>query len=263
MIQKKVCMLGGFAVGKTSLVARFVTSISRTRYLTTVGVKIEKKSVQVANQQLDLVLWDIYGDDEFQRVRMSYLRGASGYLLVVDPTRKATLETGDCLARQRREDHRPCAVHPGPEQGRPHRPVGNRRTCARRLEVDDHPDEREDGHRRRGGIPRSGARHGQRGELTCPTMPPLRRFCRLWRSWCSSAAPTVLSCHSCRYPSGSACSAGIRHSRFSGPSSRMPGSTASSPSGRLRSGLCHETDEYGTATTTSRSRQSFSVAEIC
>ena len=97
MIQKKVCMLGGFAVGKTSLVARFVTSIFSDKYLTTVGVKIEKKSVQVANQQLDLVLWDIYGDDEFQRVRMSYLRGASGYLLVVDPTRKATLETAIAL----------------------------------------------------------------------------------------------------------------------------------------------------------------------
>ena len=90
-------MLGGFAVGKTSLVARFVTSIFSDKYLTTVGVKIEKKSVQVANQQLDLVLWDIYGDDEFQRVRMSYLRGASGYLLVVDPTRKATLETAIAL----------------------------------------------------------------------------------------------------------------------------------------------------------------------
>ena len=97
MIQKKVCMLGGFAVGKTSLVARFVTSIFSDKYLTTVGVKIEKKSVQVSNQQLDLVLWDIYGDDEFQRVRMSYLRGASGYLLVVDPTRKATLETAIAL----------------------------------------------------------------------------------------------------------------------------------------------------------------------
>ena len=97
MIQKKVCMLGGYAVGKTSLVARFVTSIFSDKYLTTVGVKIEKKSVQVSNQQLDLVLWDIYGDDEFQRVRMSYLRGASGYLLVVDPTRKATLETAIAL----------------------------------------------------------------------------------------------------------------------------------------------------------------------
>jgi small GTP-binding protein len=97
MIQKKVCMLGGFAVGKTSLVARFVTSIFSDKYLTTVGVKIEKKSVQVSNEQLDLVLWDIYGDDEFQRVRMSYLRGASGYLLVVDPTRKATLETAIAL----------------------------------------------------------------------------------------------------------------------------------------------------------------------
>jgi hypothetical protein len=40
-----------------------------------------------------LMLWDIYGQDEFQTVQMSYLRGMSGYLLVVDGTRIATLDT--------------------------------------------------------------------------------------------------------------------------------------------------------------------------
>jgi small GTP-binding protein len=93
MIQKKICLLGGFAVGKTSLVSRFVHSIFSDKYLTTVGVKIEKKSLDVDGQQLDLVVWDIYGEDDFQKVRMSYLRGASGYLLVVDGTRRATLDT--------------------------------------------------------------------------------------------------------------------------------------------------------------------------
>ena len=81
MIQKKICMLGGYAVGKTSLVSRFVTSMFSDTYLTTVGVKIDKKSVAARGNEVDLIIWDIYGEDEFQKMRTSYLRGASGYPL--------------------------------------------------------------------------------------------------------------------------------------------------------------------------------------
>ena len=98
MIQKKVCMLGAFAVGKTSLVARYVHSIFSDKYLTTVGVKIEKKSLDLGDRQVDLIIWDLYGDDAFQRLRMSYLRGSAGYLLVVDGTRRETLDTALALA---------------------------------------------------------------------------------------------------------------------------------------------------------------------
>ena len=92
MIQKKMCMLGGFGVGKTSLVSRFVHSIFSDKYLTTLGVKIEKKSVTLEQETVDLIIWDLHGEDEFQRVNMSYLRGASGYLLVADGTRSKSLE---------------------------------------------------------------------------------------------------------------------------------------------------------------------------
>ncbi len=98
MIQKKICMLGGFGVGKTSLVSRFVHSVFSDKYLTTVGVKIEKKSLALGSRQVDLIVWDIHGDDEFQKVRMSYLRGAAGYLLVADGTRRSTLDTALALA---------------------------------------------------------------------------------------------------------------------------------------------------------------------
>jgi small GTP-binding protein len=96
-MQKKICLLGGFAVGKTSLVSRFVHSMFSDKYLTTVGVKIDKKSVDVDHQHVDLVIWDLYGEDDFQKVRLSYLRGAAGYLLVVDGTRRATLFTALAL----------------------------------------------------------------------------------------------------------------------------------------------------------------------
>jgi small GTP-binding protein len=93
MIQKKICMVGAFAVGKTSLVARFVESIFSEKYHTTVGVKISKKALQVGDQEWHLILWDLAGEDEFLQIRTSYLRGSAGYLLVVDGTRRATLDT--------------------------------------------------------------------------------------------------------------------------------------------------------------------------
>jgi small GTP-binding protein len=93
MIQKKVCMLGAFAVGKTSLVARFVSSTYSDKYHTTVGVKTDKKVLAAKDQMVTLMLWDLAGEDEVNKVRTTYFRGASGFLLVVDGTRKSTLAT--------------------------------------------------------------------------------------------------------------------------------------------------------------------------
>ena len=91
MIQKKICMLGTMAVGKTSLVQRFVQSIYSDKYHTTVGVKIDKKLVQVDQQEMMLLLWDVEGAESAHELRKSYLRGAAGYLLVADGTRRDTL----------------------------------------------------------------------------------------------------------------------------------------------------------------------------
>lgn len=103
MIKKKVCMLGAFATGKTSLVQRYVHSLFSDKYFTTVGVKIDRKSVSVKGTPVDLILWYIYGEDEFQEVQPSYLRGASGCLLVVDGTRQYTLETTHSLLKRAQE----------------------------------------------------------------------------------------------------------------------------------------------------------------
>lgn len=103
MIQKKVCMLGAFAVGKSSLVSRFTHNTFSERYLTTVGVRVEKATLQIEEKAIHLVIWDLAGEDDFHQVRTSYLRGASGCLLVVDGTRRRTLDTA-CLLRQRALD---------------------------------------------------------------------------------------------------------------------------------------------------------------
>jgi hypothetical protein len=97
MTQKKVCMLGGFAVGKTSLVARYVRSIFSEKYLSTVGVKVDKKVIEIDGHPVTMMLWDLFGQDDFQTVRDSHLRGMSGYLLVADGTRRDTLDMARVL----------------------------------------------------------------------------------------------------------------------------------------------------------------------
>lgn len=99
MITRKLCLLGAFAVGKTSLLRRFVHGVFDERYLTTLGVKIDTRTVNVRGQSVKLVIWDIEGADPADREpdlinpRMrAYLQGADAVLLVADGTRPATLD---------------------------------------------------------------------------------------------------------------------------------------------------------------------------
>ena len=92
MIQKKVCMVGVFATGKTSLVHRFVHSLFSAKYHSTVGVKIDRKQVQVGTEQVNLLLWDIEGRTPEQEIPESYLKGAHAVLYVADGTRRETFE---------------------------------------------------------------------------------------------------------------------------------------------------------------------------
>lgn len=85
-------MLGAFAVGKTSLVRRFVVNLYDERYQTTIAVSVQKKDVELAAGTVTLMLYDLYGDDEFQAVPERYFHGMAGYLLVLDGTRRATLD---------------------------------------------------------------------------------------------------------------------------------------------------------------------------
>ena len=92
MIQKKVCMVGVFGTGKTSLVQQYVHSIFAVKYHSTVGVKIDRKEVEVEGKPVTLVLWDLAGKDSTQDIPASYLRGSHAIFFVVDGTRRETFE---------------------------------------------------------------------------------------------------------------------------------------------------------------------------
>ena len=85
-------MVGHFGVGKTSLVRRFVLNMFGDQYLTTVGVKIDRKDVVLGETALTMMLWDLAGEDDLAQIKLSHLRAASGYILVVDGCRAVTLD---------------------------------------------------------------------------------------------------------------------------------------------------------------------------
>lgn len=92
MVQKKICMVGVHGTGKTCLVQQFVQGIFSVKYLSTVGVKIDRKEVSVGETGVTLMLWDLEGRDGTRDITTSYLRGAHGVILVADGTRKDTVD---------------------------------------------------------------------------------------------------------------------------------------------------------------------------
>ncbi|MCS6795702.1 MAG: Rab family GTPase [Raineya sp.] len=89
---KKVILIGNFGVGKTSLTKRFVYQKFSEEYLTTLGVKIDKKIIELGEDLINLMIWDIAGEVTQTRVNTSYYLGSNGVLYVFDVTRPSTYE---------------------------------------------------------------------------------------------------------------------------------------------------------------------------
>jgi small GTP-binding protein len=102
-IQKKICMLGAFAVGKTSLVRRYVEGNFDDKYLSTIGVKISRRPVALEKSTVNLILWDLAGSEEYSGVQASYLQGAAGGIVVCDLTRSETLASWEEYTRALRQ----------------------------------------------------------------------------------------------------------------------------------------------------------------
>lgn len=92
-ISKKIALLGNHAVGKTSLISRFVENKFPESYLTTIGLKVDKKTITVDDYNVDLVIWDIAGQENLANIPHYYLNGCSGFIYVVDLSRPSTYES--------------------------------------------------------------------------------------------------------------------------------------------------------------------------
>lgn len=97
-ISKKICLVGDFGVGKTSLIRRFVEHEFSDQYLSTVGVKISRKTIELPQkteqkvEKLQLMIWDLEGHTKFKAIAPSYLQGGSGAIIVADVTRQETID---------------------------------------------------------------------------------------------------------------------------------------------------------------------------
>jgi small GTP-binding protein len=100
-LTKKISLLGDPAVGKTSLIQRFVYDAFDDRYLSTIGAKITKKTQTLTVEQnpkltqdtnLTFLIWDIAGQKAFKSVHQAYYRGSEAALIVCDITRRETLD---------------------------------------------------------------------------------------------------------------------------------------------------------------------------
>jgi len=87
----KVLLTGAAAVGKTSLVQRFIKNRFQANYKLTVGVDILTKDVEFRQGEIaTLSIWDIGGQQRFEFIRSTFYKGAAGTLLVFDLTREQT-----------------------------------------------------------------------------------------------------------------------------------------------------------------------------
>jgi small GTP-binding protein len=110
-IQKKICLLGDFGVGKTSLVQRFVEGRFDDKYLSTVGVKISRKTLKRSYGEMNMLVWDLAGNKGFDSSNNIYMQGATGALIICDLTRRDTLIACENYARQIR------TMNPGVQLG--------------------------------------------------------------------------------------------------------------------------------------------------
>jgi small GTP-binding protein len=107
---RKICLIGDFAVGKTSLVSRFVHNVFSDRYLTTVGVKVDTRILEATadaagnvRAAIKLVIWDLAGSANLSTPARAYIQGSHGFLAVCDGTRKSTLSAALNLLNSARE----------------------------------------------------------------------------------------------------------------------------------------------------------------
>jgi small GTP-binding protein len=98
-LMKKVCLLGDGAVGKTSLIRKFVFDRFDDKYIMTFGTKVSKKQVTInrgtEEYNMNFLIWDILGQRVHNNLHAAYYQGASGAFIVCDVTRRETLDNLD------------------------------------------------------------------------------------------------------------------------------------------------------------------------
>jgi small GTP-binding protein len=96
---KKVALVGDSAVGKTSLIRRFVIDVFDDKYIATIGAKVSKRDIEYElpdkTVYLTLMMWDILGQKDYKKMRVQGLSGAHGVIMVCDLSRPDTISSAE------------------------------------------------------------------------------------------------------------------------------------------------------------------------
>ena len=103
VLKAKICLVGEAAVGKTSLVRRYVEDAFDDRYISTLGSKVSLKRIWLTSKgdasktiEVQLSLWDLIGERSYlDTLHQDYLKGAQWLIAVCDGTRYSTFEALD------------------------------------------------------------------------------------------------------------------------------------------------------------------------
>ncbi len=95
----KICLLGYYGVGKTSLVYRWIENRFSKDFKSTLGVNLLKKKLTIDGNSISAQIWDLGGQDSYQNLRKLYIEGAQGALAVFDVTNRTSFSVlGDWIS---------------------------------------------------------------------------------------------------------------------------------------------------------------------
>lgn len=94
---KKICVMGGYAVGKSSLLRRFINNAFQANYTGTLGVHLYRRNFICPEGQFNLYFWDLSGINPIRNLEKSYLHGAAAGMIVIDVTRSDSIDDVDQL----------------------------------------------------------------------------------------------------------------------------------------------------------------------
>ena len=88
----KFVLVGDYGVGKSTSIHRFVEEKFKESYVPTLGVQISKKSLEIDEHSIELMIWDLAGQDRYLMIRQRFYTGTQGILVLYDITRKSSLD---------------------------------------------------------------------------------------------------------------------------------------------------------------------------
>jgi len=88
----KIVLVGDYGVGKSTSIHRFVEDKFKASYVPTLGVQISKKNLAINEHSVELLIWDLAGQDRYLMIRQRFYTGTQGILMLYDITRKSSLD---------------------------------------------------------------------------------------------------------------------------------------------------------------------------